>query len=364
MKRLIQSFNKLGYFIGVVVLLGAIVSFSGCMPYSTGATEVGVRTVKWSLTGNSGVENKVYPPGSTFFMLPFINDWHTFDTRLQVLEMTESTQRGDLPGRDELLFKTIDGNDIALEVIVAYRIKPEQAPMVLQEVAINDQALKEAIVRTVARSKPRDLFGELNTEEFYIAEERSRKAEEVRERLNQILEPYGVVVEQVGTKDYRFNPQYEKAIEQKKIADQEAERLRSETNAKREEYLTLVEQALAVVEEMKARADGDYRQAVIAADAHYEQQERIAQAIIAEGEAEAEGIRAMNEALAGAGGEAMVKLAIAEALTNKRIMMLPMGNGGLDVRSTDINALLQLYGLESISRGTASGTSSSGSYNE
>ena len=36
--------------------------------HSTGTTEVGVRTIKWSLFGKSGVENKVYQPGATYFL--------------------------------------------------------------------------------------------------------------------------------------------------------------------------------------------------------------------------------------------------------------------------------------------------------
>ena len=38
------------------------------------------------------------------------------------------------------------------------------------------------------------------------------------------------------------------------------------------------------------------------------------------------------------------QLAIAEALQGKRILPVPMG-GGFDVRSTDVNGFLQMYGL-------------------
>ena len=155
-------------FAACVVAL-AVVVLPGCFPYSTGPTEVGVRTVKFSLTGKKGVEDKVYAPGATYFFVPVITDWHTFDTRLQNLEMTGEETRGDRRGRDDLLFKTIDGNDISLDVIISYRIDPDKAPMILQKVAVNDTELKDNIVRTVARSKPRDIFGELKTEEFYLA---------------------------------------------------------------------------------------------------------------------------------------------------------------------------------------------------
>ena len=323
---------------------------SGCMMYSTGSTEVGVRTVKWSLTGAKGVEDKVYPPGSSYFFLPFLNDWHTFDTRLQNLEMTAVGGRGERQGRDDLLFKSIDGNDISLDVIISYRIDPARAPMILQKVATSDETLKECIVRTITRSKPRDIFGELDTEEFYIAEKRSEKAEEVAKTLNEMMAPYGIIVERVGTRDYRFNPDYQLAIEEKKVADQEAQRLRAETSAREEEYRTLVQKAQAEIEKIRVQADGEYQRAVIEADAYHEQQERLAQAIIAEGRAEAEAVREMNRALSGPGGENMVKLELAHALLNKQIVMLPMGGGGLDVRSTDINSLLEVLGLRQLAQ--------------
>lgn len=343
MNNIIRGFALAG--LGLTTLLVA-----GCMPYHTGSTEVGVRTIKWSPFNDKGIEQKVYNPGATYFFMPFLVDWHTFDTRLQNLEMTAVIGRGDRPGPDELLFKTIDGNDIGLDITISYRIIPEMAPLILQKAALNDEELKESIVRTITRSKPRDIFGELKTEDFYEAEKRTQKSEEVRANLNEILEPYGVIVERVSTRDYKFNEAYQQAIEDKKVADQEAEKLKSETRAREEEFRTLVEKAKAEVEKVKAEANGEYERAVIEADAYYEQQQQLAKAIEAEGRAEAEGIRKMNEALTGAGGEEIIKLEIADALMNKRIIMLPMGGGGLDVRSTDINALLELYGVRSLAQ--------------
>ena len=54
-------------------------------------------------------------------------------------------------------------------------------------------------------------------------------------------------------------------------------------------------------------------------------------------------------ALAGAGGEAMVKMDFAEALKGIRILFVPSGDaGGLDVRSTDINSLIGVRGVQSL----------------
>lgn len=325
-------------------------ALSGCiLPHQIGPTEVGVKTHKTFL-GGKGVQEELGTAGETQFYIPFLTQWNNFDTKLQTLEMSASMTSGDRQSRDDMRFKTIDGNDISLDVTITYYIMPSKAAYILQYVASTDETLKEHIVRTIARSKPRDIFGELETEGFYDAIERSAKAEEARDRLNEIMEPYGVVIDRVNTGDYRFNPDYQDAIEEKKIADQQVEKNKSAANAAKEEYLRKVEEAKGEVAQMTARADGAFKVAKIEADAYFQQQEKAAEAIEVEGRAEAEGIMRMNEALAGGGGEAMVKLRIAESLKGKKIIMLPIGGGGLDVRTTDINSLLELYGIQSISK--------------
>jgi len=327
----------------------AILLVSGCVPHSTGETEVGVRTVKFAIFGKKGVEEKVYAPGSTYFFLPFINDWHTFDTKLQNLEMTQERNRGDRRTRDDLLFKTIDGNDISLDVIIAYRIDPMKAHTIVQFVAKDDKVLRDKIVRTVARSKPRDIFGELKTEEFYVAESREVQAQKAKNMLQEILGPMGIIVEKVLTKDYRFNAKYQKAIEDKKVADQLVEKNKSAQHAAEEEYKRKLEEVRGEVNKMVADVDGEYLRAKIEADAYYEKYKLLAEAIRAEGIAEAKGIREMNKAMAGSGGEALVKLRIAEALQGKRIVLLPVSEGGMNLKTTDINQLINTMGVKALS---------------
>ena len=81
------------------------------------------------------------------------------------------------------------------------------------------------------------------------------------------------------------------------------------------------------------------------ADSH-EKQELLAEA---EGIAAAKGIREMNKAMASAGGEALVKLQIAEALQGKRIVLLPVSEGGMNLKTTDINQLINTIGLKNLS---------------
>lgn len=338
MKRLIH----------LIPLLFLLAAFNGCVPHSTGSTEVGVRTVKFAIFGEMGVEDKYYAPGSTYFFLPFVNDWHTFDTKLQNMEMTRHLRQGDRAGRDDLLFKTIDGNDISLDVIIVYKIDPAMAPYILQHIAESDSALREKIVRTVARSKPRDIFGELTTEQFYEASKRDKQAQKAKESLQNILKPMGVIVERVLTKDYSFNDKYQKAIEDKKVADQLVERNKSAQHAALEEYKRKLEEARGEVNKMVADVDGEFMKAKIKVDVYYEKQELLAKAIMAEGIAEAKGIQEMNTAMESAGGEALVKLKIAEALQGKQIILLPVSEGGMNLKTTNINQLLEVMGIQKL----------------
>ncbi len=332
----------------IVVIFVIAVIFFAYFPHHTKSTEVGVRIVKWSPLAKMGTL-KVYAPGATYFFPPIINEWHTFDTKLQNMEMTASYQRGARFGRDDLVFKTVDGNDIALDVIIAYRLDPEKTPYILTNIAQSNRELEEKLVRPITRNVTREFFGELKTEDFYVANKRTEKAELARKTLNDILGSHGVIVESVLPKDYRFKPAYQNAIEDKKVADQMAERFKSEVKATVEEYLQKLQLAQGEVNKMIAGIDGEYAQAKISADAYYEQQIMLAKAIESEGINQAKGIEKMVEALNNSGGKTMVKIKLAEALAGKKIYLLPFSEGsGVDLKTTNINDLLRIYGVKGL----------------
>ena len=62
----------------------------------------------------------------------------------------------------------------------------------------------------------------------------------------------------------------------------------------------------------------------------------------------------MYNILAGSGGEAIVKLRIAEAIQGKRIMLLPVSEGGMNLKTTDINRLIEALGIKVLSGGNDS----------
>ncbi len=49
----------------------------------------------------------------------------------------------------------------------------------------------------------------------------------------------------------------------------------------------------------------------------------------------------------------MVKLRIAEALQGKRILLLPVSEGGMNLKTTDINRLIETMGVKRLSESPA-----------
>lgn len=320
-------------------ILGSISSY-----HSTESTEVGVRTRKLALFGKAGVEDKIYPPGSVYFFLPIINEWDVYDTRLQVVEMKQDDQ-----GRNkELAFKTIEGNDLLLDIRFAYRIDPAKAGHIRQYVARSIEELTEKVFKPIARSRTRDFFNELNTQEFYRADARNNATEQAKAGLQEIFQTYGIILESVSLMDYRFNDAYTKIIEQKKIAEQNTSQLEARILAQVEANIKMRNEADGIVNGMIAQFNGIYTNTMAAADAYYDQQKIIADATLVEGKNQAETIRKQREAMASAGGETKVKMKLAENLKGKRILMVPLTDSSMNINTLDFNKFLEIQGLRGL----------------
>ncbi len=136
---------KKGIALATVVLL--VLPAAGCG--TTSSTEVGVRTSLFGIFEKRGAQ-EVYQPGGVYFFLPFVNSWTTLPTNQQNLLMTLNSREGDLPVRDDITFKTKDGNNVYIDVNVMWRVDPSKAGTVISLVGQSVDEIKERIVRPMA----------------------------------------------------------------------------------------------------------------------------------------------------------------------------------------------------------------------
>ena len=321
----------------IAISAAAFLLLTACTPHTTQATEVGVRFNKFTRA------MEVADPGATYFFTPFINDWTVFDVSTQSLIMSAKKVDGDRREKDDLRFKTRDGNDIETDVTVRWRIDPSKASYVWQFAAPNTETLKERLVRPQARAYVRDVLNRLDSEEYYNPDLRFHAANDATKLLAQHLQPYGIIVEQVILGDFAFKSDYQKLINQRKEAEKEAEKLEAQILATLESNKARLQEKVASLTEQLTRAQGDLEQNKRASDAYLVRRQQEAQAVLAEKQAAAEGVRKERAALNGSAGDAYVSLQLIEALQKKEIRQIPkLPNGNVII---DGNKLLQQLGV-------------------
>ena len=319
----------------LAIAAASLLGIVACTPHATDATEVGIRFNKITRA------TEVAPPGATYFFMPIVNDWTKFDVSTQSLVMSAQTTRGGQ--KDDLRFKTRDGNDIETDVTVRWRIDPSKSVQIWELAAPSTRLLEDRLVRPQARSYVRDVLNRLDSEEYYNPDLRFRAANDATRILGAHMAPYGVIVEQVILGNFAFKPDYQKLINQRKEAEKQAEKLEAEILATLESNQANLQQKIAELTEQLTRAQGELEQAKRAADAYLGRREQEAQAVIAEKSAVSEGIRRERAALNGSAGDAYVSLQLIEGLQKKEIRQIPkMPNGNVII---DGNKLLQQLGV-------------------
>ena len=321
----------------IVLAAASLLTTAACTPHNTGATEVGIRFNKITRA------TEVAPPGATYFFTPIVNDWTKFDVSTQSLVMSAQATSKHGGRKDDLRFKTKDGNDIETDVTVRWRIDPSKAVRIWELAAPSTQLLEDRLIRPQARAYVRDVLNRLDSEEYYNPDLRFRAASDATRILGAHLGPYGVIVEQVILGNFAFKPDYQKLINQRKEAEKQAEKLEAEILATLESNQANLQQKIAELTEQLTRAEGEFEQAKRAADAYLGRREQEAQAVVAEKNAVSEGIRRERAALNGSAGDAYVSLQLIDALQKKEIRQIPkMPNGNVII---DGNKLLQQLGM-------------------
>ena len=288
-------------------MMGGLVGLmagSGCLPHSTDTNEIGVKYCKF-WCGADKVE--VVPSSTTLFFAPVKNDWYTLSREMQSFYMTKDPNTGDRARRDDEVFKTKEGNNIGQDVVVTWKIDPSKAAMIIEQVGPDIEAIKEKYVRPLARSIVRDYFNKLQSNEFYESQRRFEEAKNATVELKERLAPYGIIIDTVNPKDYRFEDKnYQVAINDAKNAGQDKEKFGLQKKSAEEEWKKRLEQQRGISNETIAQAEGFKKSTIHQANAAYEEKMNQAASIVAEKKAEAKGITKLREAMASRGGDTAI----------------------------------------------------------
>ena len=139
-------------------------------------------------------------------------------------------------------------------ISLQYQLIPSEAARVLQDSGPGE-AFKRNWVRAFARSVLRDEFGRYSSEDIADPSNYTTATNQSKNRLNEYLKTHGIEILQIITPKPSFDIKVENAIEDRKNANQEVERLRIE----QAKLINELERKLAETERTKA---SEYEQAL------------------------------------------------------------------------------------------------------
>jgi regulator of protease activity HflC (stomatin/prohibitin superfamily) len=197
-------------YIGVFIMFIGIFS---SMFVQINPGKVGVK----SLFGK--VQNKVLPSG--LHLINPLMDVTIFDVQTHNYTMSAIHDEGDKSGDDAIRVLSNDGLEVVIDLTVLYRIIPEQAPDIYQNIGEN---YNDKIVRPVTRTRIRDNAVFYDAVSLY-----SSKRDEFQQRIFKTIEAdfksRGLVLEQLLIRNINLPASVKATIESKINAEQDAQKM-------------------------------------------------------------------------------------------------------------------------------------------
>jgi len=253
------------------VILAAVFFILSAGVVQIASNEVAVLFQPFSGDPNVGRLSKEPLGPGIHVIIPGINVPTVYSTRLLTYTMSGITNEGQQVGDDSIKARTKDGQQVDLDVSIVFGVNPS---------SVNQLHLKwqnrfeTEFVRPTSREAAREVVSFFSVEEIY-----GEKRTEIKSRIFDALKPKfdgnGLLLADVLVRNITFSPEYIKAIEQKQVAFQDAERAKQEA------------------ERVRTQAKGQADAAVLTA-----QGESDSLAARARGEATAITLRAQAEATA------------------------------------------------------------------
>lgn len=203
----------------VIIALGLVLS----MIKQIDAGKVGVQT----LFGK--VQDNVLESG--LHVINPLVEVHLFDIQTQNYTMSAVNSEGQKEGDDAIRVLSSDGLEVTIDLSVLYKVNPEKAPYILQNIG---EDYIEKIVRPVSRTAIRD-----NAVNYQAVDLYSVKRQEFQDKINRtISESFskrGLELQQILVRNISLPASVKASIESKINAEQDAQKMQFVLQKERQE---------------------------------------------------------------------------------------------------------------------------------
>jgi regulator of protease activity HflC (stomatin/prohibitin superfamily) len=253
-------------------------------------------------------------PG-TNIIVPVLQQATLYDVSQQQYTMSGQANESSRSGDDAVRGRTVDGQEVLLDITVLYSIDPEQVNVVHRRW---QDRYEDDFIRPTTRGFSRDIISAFRADDIYGAR-RGEMEDQIQTLLTARMAEEGLILSDLLVRDINFSELFTQAIEQAQIAEQEANRARLR-----------VQQIQQEAEQARAQAEGQR-------DANIARAQGEAEAIVLRAEAEAEGLRLVSQQIAA--NPALIQYQYIQSLgPNVRLITVPSNSPFL----FDLNSLTEL----------------------
>ena len=188
-------------------------------------------------------------PG-TNFLFPGVQKAIPYDTRVLTYTMAGSFAEGEPKGDDAITTLTKDGQMVTMDLSIRFHIDQTRVTNLHREIG-PDYINK--VIRPEIRNQIRLAVSAYPVTEVYT-EKRSEIQNQTQENLKRKFSASYLILDEVLIRNIRFSPEFEKAIEQKQIAQQEAQRMQYVLDKERQEKDRKIIEAQGEAESIRLKA--------------------------------------------------------------------------------------------------------------
>ena len=232
------------------------------------------RGVVISALDSKGYRTDALAPG-LHWIVPFAERVQLYKISRQTYTMSAANQEGQVTGDDSIRARTKDGQEVFIDASIIYAIDTKN----IIQLHINWQnRFEDQVVRPAARNAIRDAVSQYGVEEI-VSTKRAEMEEKISQAVMAKFTQNDLVMIDFLLRDIHFSDEYAAAVEQKQIAEQQAQQAK-----------LVVEQKKQEAEQARQVAQGQADAAVIAAKG-------AAEARILQAEAEAQANERLSKSL-------------------------------------------------------------------
>ncbi|MEI8388977.1 MAG: prohibitin family protein [bacterium] len=168
-----------------------------------------------------GVEKRTLGEG-IHFLVPGVETPTTYSVRTETYTMSGRQDEGQQQGDDAIECLTSDGQKIRLDLSVIYNLIPENLWELHKQIGPD---YVDKIIRPSVRSIARNTIANYTVTELYSGN-RDKLQDEISLKVKNELDKYYVNSTETMIRNVVFSEEFSKAIEQKQVAMQDAERMK------------------------------------------------------------------------------------------------------------------------------------------